>query len=78
MVDPDFWLAEVSRGARLVTSKGFYSITTYRASYVGAVGSQIVDEMTTSDPVHRGPGDDLAIQWGLEGLYRDTACLYQS
>ena len=34
-MDPDLWLAEVSRGARLVKSKGIYSITTHRASYVG-------------------------------------------
>ena len=77
-MDPDLWLAEVSRGARLVKSKGIYSITTHRASYVGAVGSRIVDPMTTSDPAHRGPGRDLTILLGLEGLHRDTTCLYQS
>ena len=43
VVDPDLWLAEVSRGARLVKSKGIYSITSHRASYVGAVGSRIDD-----------------------------------
>ena len=43
LVDPDLWVAKVLRGARLVKSKGIYSITTHRASYVGVVGSRIVD-----------------------------------
>ena len=54
------------------------SITTHRASYVGAVRSRIVDRMTTSDLVHRRRGGDPAILWGLEGVHRDTACLYES
>ena len=78
VVDPDLWLVKVSRGARLVKSKGIYSITTRRVSYVGVVGSRILDRMTTSDPVHRGLGRDPKILRGLEGLHRDKACLYQS
>ena len=61
MVDPDLWLAEVSRGARLVKSKGILSITTQCASYVGAVESRIVGSLTTDDPIHTGLGRDPAI-----------------
>lgn len=45
-MDPDLWLAEVSRGAWLVKSTGVYSSTTHRDSYVGAIGGRIVNRVT--------------------------------
>lgn len=67
-MDPDFWLALVSTSAQLVKAKGIFSITTHRASYVGDIGSRIVDRVTTSDHVHKG--HPYTTFWADESLVR--------